>query len=166
MENANFARTLIEQLDHWVNDLAEPLMPPRVIPEGDDLIRLEFREHIPHAVMIGKSVRAVSGLRAALLLADFGYVTESAALLRMVSDFCSEIVAVGEALRSGGEIPKAVRQFVAEYFAKRARTPEQLAAEEKTRYVSRRELMKAEERMAKGANVDGVQLRDVHLFLS
>jgi hypothetical protein len=166
MGNVSFARGVIEQLGGWVNDLAAPLMPPRVVAEGDDLIRLEFRQHIPHAVMIGKLVRAVSGLRAALVLADLGYVAECAALLRMVSEFCTEVTAVGEALNRGGELPGAVRTFVEQYFARKAHTPKQLAAEERTRYVSRDELMKAEGRLAAGAKVDGEQLRVVHRFVN
>jgi hypothetical protein len=166
IENLSFARRLIEQLDGWVNDLAAPLMPPRMVPEGDDLIRLEFRQHVPHAVMVGKSIRAVSGIRAALALADLGFVAECAALLRMVSDFCTEITSVGEALNRGGELPAAVRAFVEQYFAPKARTPEQLAVGERTRYVSREELMKAGGRLATIANVDGEQLRVVHRFLN
>jgi hypothetical protein len=162
----SFARDLIEQLDAWVNDLATPLMPLRMVAEDDDLLRPEFQEHTPQAVMIGKSVRAVSGLRAALVLADLGYVTECAALLRMVSDFCTEVTAVGEALNKGGELTGAVRTFVDQYFARKASTPEQLAEQERTRYVSREELMKAEARLAEGANVDGGQLRVVHRFLN
>ena len=161
-----FARDLIDRLDGWVNKLAAPLMPPRTVVEGHDLIRLEFREHIPHAVMIGKCVRVVSGIRAALVLADFGYVTECAALLRMVSDLCTEITAIGGALNRGGELPSAVRTFVDQYFDPKARTPEQFAAAERTRYVSREDLMKAEVRLAENANIDGEQLRIVHRFLN
>ena len=123
----NFSRDLIERLDGWVNELAVPLMPPRVVPEGDDRLRLEFRQHIPNAVMVGKLVRAVSGLRGALLLAEAGYVAECAALLRMVSDFCTEVSAIGEALNRGGEPPRAVRDFVNQYFTPKARTPEEFA---------------------------------------
>jgi hypothetical protein len=166
MENPSFARELLNRIDAWVNELAAPLMPPRVVPEGADLLRLEFRLHIPHAVMVGKLVRAVSGIRAAVALAEIGYVAECAALLRMVFDFCTEVSAIGEALNRGGEPPSAVRTFVEQYFASRPRTPEQLAAAERLRYVSREELMKAEVRMAPGANVDGEQLRIVHRFLN
>ncbi|MGH6803329.1 MAG: hypothetical protein ACREC3_08175, partial [Methyloceanibacter sp.] len=162
----SFARDLIDQLDGWVNKLGAPLMPPCTVVEGHDRIRLEFREHIPHAVMIGKCVRAVSGIRAAHVLADLGYVAECAALLRMVSDFCTEITAIGEAVNRGGELPGAVRTFVDQYFVPKPRTPEQLAAAERTRYVSREALMKAEVRLAENANVDGEQLRIVHRFLN
>lgn len=162
----SFARELIDRLDGWVNALAAPLMPPRVVPEGDDLLRLEFRQHIPHAVMVGKLVRAVGGLRGALVLAEAGYVAECAALLRMVSDFCTEISAIGEALNRGGDPPRAVWNFVNQYFTPKARTPAAYAAAERTRYVNREEMMKAERRLAEGTTVDGEQLRIVHQFLN
>lgn len=162
----SFARDLIDKLDGWVDKLAAPLMPPRTVVEGPDLIRLELREHIPHAVMIGKCVRAVSGIHAALALADLGYVVECAALLRMVSDFCTEITAIGEALNRGGELPRAVRTFADHYFVLKPRSPDQFAAAERTRYVSREELMKAGVRLAENANVDGEQLRTVHRFIN
>src|SRR5688572_16946846 len=138
----SFARDLIDKLDGWVDKLAAPLMPPRTVVEEPDLMRLELREHIPHTVMIGKCVRAVSGIHAALALADLGYVAECAALLRMVSDFCAEITAIGEALNKGGELPRAVRTFVDHYFVPKPHTPAQFKAAERTRYVSREDLMK------------------------
>ena len=140
----SFGRELIERLGGWANELAVPLMPPRVVSEGDDRHRLEFRQHNPHAVMVGKLIRAVSGLHGALFLAEAGYVAECGALLRTVSDFCTEISAIGEALNRGGEPPRAVRNFANQYCTPKARTPEEYAAKERTRYVSREELMKAE----------------------
>lgn len=166
MSDFVFERRLIDQLDGWANELAAPLMPPRGVSEEGDVVRLEFREHTPHAAMIGKSIRAVSGIRAALVLADRGYVTECAALLRMVSDFCIEITAVGEGLYSGGEPPASVRAFVDEYFSHRPRTPEQLAEAERIRYVSREQLMKAELRLAERAKVDGERQRTLRRFLN
>jgi hypothetical protein len=135
------------------------------VSEGDDLIRLDFRYHTPHSAMVGKAVRAVSGLPAALILADLGYVTECGALWRIVSDFCSEVIAIRHALHGGGELPPAVQKFVERYFAPKARTPEQLAASERVRYVSREELMKTG-RPAADANVDGEHLRVIHRFLN
>jgi hypothetical protein len=162
----SFARDLIDKLDGWVDKLAAPLMPPRMVVEAPDLIRLELREHIPHTVMIGKCVRAVSGIHAALALADRGYVVECAALLRMVSDFCAEITAIGEALHKGGELPRAVRTFVDHYFVPRPHTPEQFEAAERTRYVSREDLMKTKVHLAEKANLDVEQIRTVRRFLN
>lgn len=166
MSDNSFPRQLIDRLDGWVNNLAAPLMPPRVVPEGNKHLRLEFRLHTPHAVLVGKLVRAVSAIRAALALADLGYVAECAALLRTVSDFCTEVSAIAEALNRGGEPPCAVRDFVSQYFTPKARTSEEYAAAERTHYVSRNELMKAGSRMAEGTDVNGEDLRIVHNFLN
>ncbi|MCX5890533.1 MAG: hypothetical protein NTY36_13960 [Deltaproteobacteria bacterium] len=166
MTDFSFGRKLIDQLDRWANELASPLLPPREVFEEGNEIRLEFREHIPHSVLIGKSIRAVSGIRAALVLADLGYLAECAALLRVVSDFCTEITAVGEALNRGGKFPAAVQKFVDQYFIQKPRTPEDLAETERTRYVSREELMKADLRLAENAQIDGEQMRIVRRFLN
>jgi hypothetical protein len=72
IDTMSFESDVYEKLDGWVNQLATPYMPPRVIPEGEDSFRLLFKAHVPQAVMVGKLVRAVSGLRGALLLAEAG----------------------------------------------------------------------------------------------
>lgn len=166
MADFTLGRSVIDQIEGWARQLAAPLLPLREVPEGDAEIRLEFQEHIPHAVMVGKCIRAVSGIRAAHVLAEVGYVAECAALLRIVSDFCTEITAVGKALNRGGALPGAVQEFVDQYFVPRPRTPAELAAAKRNRYVSREQLMKAELRLAEGAQVDGEQLRVVHRFLN
>jgi hypothetical protein len=102
---SRFTRDLIDRLDGWVHDLAAPAMPPRLVRVANGTARLEFRQHVPQTVMIGKLVRAVSGIRGALVLADLGYVVECAALLRMVSDICIEVTAVGQVLHRGSEPP-------------------------------------------------------------
>ena len=137
-------RDVVDKLDRWVDRLAAPLLPPRRIADGPDRVRLEFSEHLPHSVMVGKCVRAVSGIHAALSLAESGFVTESAALLRMVSDFCTEVTTIGKALNRGGDLPQAVQTFVDQYFLPKPRTPDEFAAEKRTRYVSREELMNTE----------------------
>jgi hypothetical protein len=160
------ARDVIEQLDGWVNSLAKPFVPPRLVHQADGVIRLQFAHHVPHALLVGKLVRAVSGLRAALLLAEAGYVAECAALLRMVSDFGTEVKAVAEALNRGGEPPRAVRDFFNQYFTPKARTPEEYASAERIRYVSREELLKADVRLAEGTLVDVDQLQALRRFLN
>jgi hypothetical protein len=84
----------------------------------------------------------------------------------MVSDFCTEIRAIGVALYKGGKLPGAIQTFVEHYFIQKPRTPEQLAEAECLRYVSRAELMKAELRMAESIKLDGEQLRTVHRFIN
>jgi hypothetical protein len=59
-----------------------------------------------------------------------------------------------------------VRRFVEQYFTWKARTPDQLAAQEAVRYVSREELMKAEVRLAAVAKIDGEHQRTLHRFIN
>ena len=163
----SFARNLIDKLDGWVNKLAAPLMPPRRGGEEPDMIRLELREQIPHTVMIGKCVRAVSGIHGALVLADLGYVAECGALLRIVSDFCTEIIAISSALNRGGDLPRAVQTSVKQYFTPIPQTPEQLKAADRACYVSRETLIKEVGRfLAESANVDSEQSLPVSRFLN
>jgi hypothetical protein len=162
----NLAREILDKLDHWTNQLLAPALPLRVIPDGDDAVRLEFRQQIPESVMIGKLVRAVSGLRAALLLAESGHVTECAAVLRIVSDLCTEISVIGFALDQGYELPAAVKEFVTQYFKSRSRTPDEYASAERTRYVTREALMRAHKALAQNQPVDSDLLDRTRRFLN
>jgi hypothetical protein len=162
----SFARHLIDKLDGWVDQLTALLMPPRMVVAGPALVRLEFRERIPHTVMIAKCVLAVSGIRAALDLADRGYVVECAIQLRTVSDLCAETTAIGVALNRGGELPSAVQTFVEQYCVPKPHTPDQFAAAQCAHYVSREELLKVRVSLAENAHVDGEQFRTNRRFVN
>ena len=165
-DDLSLGREIIDSLDQWTTSLVAPALPLRVIPDGDDEIRLEFRRQIPQSVMLGKLVRAVSGLRAALLLAEAGHIAECASVLRFVSDFCTEISAIGFALHRGGELPPAVHDFVTQYFMPRARTPTQYETSERTRYVSREALMKVHKTHAEHYSIDANSLDRSHRFVN
>ena len=159
----SLAPDLIEKLDEWTNKLAAPLLPPI---ENSVARRLEFRQHIPHAVMIGKCVRAVSGVHASLALADLGHVAECAAIMRMVSDFCTEIITIGKALDNEQELPDSVQDFVEHYFTPKPRTPDQHKEAKRPRYPNRNDLMKVETRWAETKGIDDDGRQAVHKFLN
>lgn len=151
-------RSMIDELDGWLHRLAAPVLPARKV-QRDSRHRWELRERNAYALMIAKAVRMVSGIRAAMLLIDDGFLPESACLLRIVSDLSLEIVAVAEGeLR--GQPTKAQQVFVAEFFARRSLGGDAGPKQEKKRYVSREELMKTHVRLAMAARVDGEDLRD------
>lgn len=162
----NLGQEILDKLDTWANLLVAPALPLRATPQGNDDVRLEFRQQIPESVMLGKLIRTVSGLRGALVLAEAGHIAECAAVLRVVSDLCTEISAIGFALDRGGELPDAVRDFVAQYFNPRARTPEEFASAERTRYVTREALMKVHKAVAQNHLVDADRLDQTHRFVN
>jgi hypothetical protein len=72
-------RSTIERLDDWLKELAAPLLPLKKTS-----LQLEhltgfvyaFREESERALLVGKAVRMVSGVKVAMLLADLGYISE------------------------------------------------------------------------------------------
>ena len=162
----SLGQEVFEKLDGWANSLVSPALPLRATPEGESEVRLEFKQQIPQSVMIGKLIRAVSGLRGAFVLAEAGHITECAAVLRIVSDLCTEISTIGLSLHRGGDLPAAVKDFVAQYFVPRARTPDELATAERMRYVSREALMKVHKALADSQPIDSTLLDRSHRFVN
>ncbi|MHB1864195.1 MAG: hypothetical protein ACYCVL_14680 [Gemmatimonadaceae bacterium] len=158
-------RDLLDRLDRWVSMLVVPLGTPI---RGDDQrggFLWDFPQKTPELLQVGKLVRMVSGIRAAMLLADYGYTTESASLLRMVSDFGQEIMAVGEALLEG-RLDDNQKRFVDQYFAPPPSDPAEYAARERERYVSRNELFKATRRMVEKTSESAEDLAMLTKFLN
>lgn len=153
-------RALIDSLDVWLQRLAQPVLPAVRVSHPDGDFHWEFSEPSAFALLVSKAVRMVSGIRAALLLANTGFVTESASMLRMVSDFASEINAVGEGLLRG-EFTSTQKQFIDQFFAPIPKSTAEFEAQEKQRYVNREELMKALVRLANDASQDGERYRDI-----
>jgi len=163
--------TLLSDIAHWVTVLARPVPPPRMVLVGDDSFRLEFQDTKPETVMIGKLVRAVSGVKAAMHLAEIGFVTECGCILRVVGDLCEEIMTISAALdavRNGATMPTDVAMFVDQYFFPVPQTPEALDVELGPRYVTREKLIRAKGRLleAQGQSADCLrQLRFVNKML-
>jgi hypothetical protein len=84
----------------------------------------------------------------------------------MVSDFCTEVFTIGHALQIGDTLPKAVAEFIEQYFQAKALTPEEYEKAERTRYVSREALMKGDLHAASKAGVDGEKMRQVRRYLN
>ena len=143
-------REVIGKLEGWLSILARPLVPLVRIDETKDRWHWEFCESSPYALIVAKCVRMVSGINAAVHLAESGYVTEAACILRMVADFATEVIAVAEAAFRQ-EPTAAQSKFVSQFFVPPARTPAEYEQRERQSYVSRRDLMKSYARLAADA---------------
>jgi hypothetical protein len=153
-------RTVIDQLDGWIAAFAGK-HEFRRDADGD----WKFVNETPEALQLGKAVRAVTSLRAALILADNGYTTEAGSQLRIASDIAHEIIAIGEGLLEG-RLTTNQRRFVEQYFAPMARSPEELEQRGKEFYVSREELFAAHQRLADKTTKQGELLRSLSRFLN
>ena len=116
--------------------------------------------------MVGKAVRMASGIRAALILADLGYVTECGTILRTVSDFVTEVISVYEGC-TRDDPTKAQKDFLEQYFGNTAQTPDEYdEKEDKDRWVARDKLIAAHVRWASENKQEPERVRKVLRFLA
>ena len=155
-------RQVLARLTAWLNTLADSIGTPKPVREGQRLYYL-YEEKTPEIVQVAKAARMVSGLNAALNLANDGYVVESAVLLRTVSDFANEIMAIGADL-ARNDISPSVKAFCDQYFVVPAYTLDDFLEQERIRYVSRSELYKAHRRLA-GDEAEADTMIDESRFL-
>lgn len=106
----------------------------------------------------------ISGIRAALALADAGHVDECGTILRTVSDFAHEVIAIYEASAQGGTT--AEKRFIRQYFAPIPTTPDEYEAQVRERWVTRDELFAAHYTTADKLGFDADRLRKVVRFLA
>ena len=149
-------RKTIDQLDGWVQRLAAPLLPAECVEYKESV--WEFREETPLALAVSKIVRMASGIRAAMLLVDAGFVAKCACLLRIVGDLDFEVVAVIEG-EIRGEMTTAQQKFIDQFFSRPAMDSVSISGPPKNDHVSRKDLMKAHVKLAEAAGQDGEEIR-------
>jgi len=163
------SRKLITRLPAWIDEMANLLPAPKKV-HVDGGFQWEWPIHNADVVQVNKAVRMASGIAAALQLADLGFTTECAVLLRTVSDFGAEILFLAEGLLEGRMIA-AQEKFIEDHFKPLPKSPEELAAREREYYVGRRDILKAHERIAEkargsGAKITGVDMTMIAAYLS
>ena len=163
-------REVIGMLDGWIQIIAGALGPPLPVPIKKGPMKGEFwwqfSENSERALLVGKAVRCASGIRAALLLVENGYIEECGSILRTVSDFSYEILSIADAIMTGNWTQEQSK-FVEQYFAELSQTPEEYANAKRDRWVTRDELLKAHyKRFAETGNAEPEHLRKLVRFLS
>jgi hypothetical protein len=160
-------RATMDRLDNWLMELAASLLPLKETPvhlEHVSGVVYQFREESERALVIGKAVRMVSGIRAAMLLADQGYISECGTILRTVADFADEIICICDGVKSG-QRTTAHKQFVEQYFMELPKTPDELDSRPRVNFVTRENLLTAYQRWAIEHRLDAMRVRKVMRFV-
>ena len=160
-------RTLI-MVEDWFVPLVQPFLPPnktRMKGGGIGNFYWDFEEHSAKTAMIGKAVRIISGLRAAMILADEGYVTECSTILRMTDDLVVEIGFLIDGSASK-EPSKSYEEFIKQYFAIMPTSSDEYAQQSKGRWVSRDKVRAGYLRSLQGITRDSDQVRKSMEFIS
>jgi hypothetical protein len=153
-------RSLIERLPGYVDLFAARLPLPQRVPIAGSF-RWEHTRKDAETLQVSKAVRIASGLRAAMILADVRQTVECGTLLRTISDFASEITFIGEGLMEG-RFTEEQQRFIEQSYSSLPETPDELAAQERTRLVGRTAIKKAFDRISDKAGSD----KEMHAKLS
>ena len=157
MKDFTITRRLVAGFEPWIAALVAPHLPFQKVPAKGGSYYWRFRDENAHALLVGKLVRAVTGLRGALVCVDASMTTEAFSLLRMVSDYADEVIAVSEGLVDG-KLTKTQQTFVEQYFRPIPETADEHAAQPYERYVTREELMKSHRRLAEKTTGGGAEI--------
>jgi hypothetical protein len=146
-----FTRRALALLGEFLAPLARPFLPLEMVEvklEHVEGFRWDFREKNELTLMVGKAVRMITAIRAAMILADAGFTTECGTILRTVADFANEIMAICEGCESGKQTA-AQKTFVKQYFLPIAEDPDKYNKQKRENWVTRDQLLGAHERLAK-----------------
>jgi hypothetical protein len=158
-------REIIARLDAPVNAMAALLPRPVRNPLPSGGFRWSYPLRSAEVVQVAKAVRMITGLRAALRLANDGFTTECCTLLRTVSDFAAEILFVGEGIVEG-RFTSSQQKFIDQFFVPSPTDPDELAAREREYYVGRKDIIAARSRLAQKAGINSEQLARLVAYLN
>ncbi len=122
----------------------------------DGAYQIVFRRQTGIELSVAKSARMVSGLGGALVLADAGYLSESACILRVTSDLLMEVMSTAEGLLKG-KLTQDQKTFVDQFFGRPVAAP--AAGDPRLAYQSRGDVFKAVDRLVGDAGRDRAAFR-------
>ena len=157
-------RGVLDGAESFVHALASMLPDPVRVPVLESF-RWEHPVKTSEAAQVAKAVRACSGLRAAMHLADAGYTVECGVLLRVVSDYSAEIIYLGEGLVEGRLTPDQAK-FLEQHFNPMPTDPGELAAREREYYVGRKDIAKAHRRLNEKYGAPADQFAEIASYLN
>ena len=91
-------------MEHTVHQLASRVPPPQCLPYKDSFV-FRYVEKSVHQALIQKLARLVSGLHAARLLMEAGFVQEQAALQRILDEITEDIAFLSFSVVYGDSTP-------------------------------------------------------------
>ena len=158
-------REIIANLDQPLNILTTALPNPEKVKQPDDGFRWSYPIQTAEVVQIAKAVRMISGIRAAIRLADSGFITECYTILRTVSDFSNEITFLAEGMINGS-FNSSQQKFIDQFFNPFPTDPKELAKRESEKYIARKDIIDAKIRLAKRSGIDGENLKMLIKYLN
>lgn len=145
-EKVELIKQAIGELEVALSLLVAKIGPPIYIPESEKP-RFRYTVADPLILMVLKAVRVVSGLNAATVLLEAGYVVEMGVLFRTIDDFIDEITFVGEVVEKGAATADQTRFIEASFEDDTRTTAELLEDWPRTQRVERKKIQASQDRV-------------------
>jgi hypothetical protein len=160
-----FTRRMLVAIEEWFIPLVQPfpIKQTRVKAVGEKDFYWDFEEHSVKTVMLGKAVRIITGLRAAMILADRGYITECGTILRTIDDGVAEIVFLIQGNKKPSE---EYQKFIRQYFEWMPENPNELTSKKSEGFVKRREILSGIVEEMKGVEKNTDKVRKTMTFIA
>lgn len=133
-----YARTL-DEMDSALSTFLSSIPPPQRVPVGKEFV-LRFKEKTVGQAITQKLARIISGLQAASILAEFGFLQEQAAIHRMLDEFCEDVLFLSLAALKNPR-PPLLNEYLEYFYMEEIVNPsEPLSSPQKRPSVPRRKI--------------------------
>jgi hypothetical protein len=142
----------LENMEVTLHTLASRVQQPQLVPFGDSFV-YRYVERTIHQAVVQKLARVVSGLRAARILLDHGFVQEQAAIQRMINEFHEDITFLTYAIIFEDETDLH-REYLAAFYEEEFDNPESAIQSTQRRSMPPRRKIRAYIANSEGAGLD------------
>ncbi len=140
MTNTDFYEQALEHMERTVNGLAKRIPGPRREPYKDSFV-YRYVEKTVHQALVQKLARLVSGLHAARLLLEAGFLQEQAALQRILDEITEDISFLSFSVILGNSEPSHKNYL--DYFYQEEFDPNDVVVSSKERAMVPRKKIRA-----------------------
>lgn len=128
----------LHHLDKAFKRLEGMVPPPQKMWQGDAFV-FRYREKTIHQAMVQKLARVVSGLHAAQLLLEKGFLQEQAAIQRMLDEFHEDVLFLAYAAING-ELTALHQEYLDAFYREEFDAPTALASSQNRSMVPRKKI--------------------------
>lgn len=148
MTHTDLYEQALENMERTVNGLTTRVPPPKRTPYRDSFV-YRYVEKTVHQALVQKLARLVSGLHAARLLLDAGFVQEQAALQRILDEITEDISFLSFSVILGESTPRH-KEYLENFFMEEFDPNETIASSNVRPMVPRKKIQAYLDRCVNG----------------
>lgn len=145
----------LNNMEKTLRELEARVPPPKLIKFGDGYV-FRYTERSIHQAIVQKLARIISGLHAARILLDHGFVQELGALQRMLDEFQEDVTFLSYATIYN-DLTDLHKRYLKSFYEEELDKPEDPVASTQKRPMIPRKKIRAYLARVEGANLDPIR---------